>query len=353
MKILFIDTQWSGHHKKYYHCLIKHLPTTQVVGVFPSDAPDDETIKYRVSGHSSKIGLISYIKWLFSIRKIVNREKPDIIHFLYADYFYRFFGAFLGVFRKYRVVATFHHVKRSPLRNISIKHICHNVTCCVVHTASLYSTLRNSGIDNVQQVEYPVFFEQSYKGELSEDFSKVKVQGRKILLAIGATRRDKGLDILLQALRNVREDYHLIIAGAEAEIERSEIEKLISTYSEKVTLYLQFLTDAELVGLINLSDIIVLPYRKVFDGSSGPLAEGVYWGKCILGPSHGSLGKMILDNKLGYIFESENVASLSGVLNEVLQKKFTITEQYLAYQKKLKPDTFAEQYVELYVEQEE
>lgn len=52
------------------------------------------------------------------------------------------------------------------------------------------------------------------------------------------------------------------------------------------------MTDREFAEVIAASDIIALPYRKKFNGASGPLVEGVYLGKCIIGPNHGNLGKL-------------------------------------------------------------
>jgi glycosyltransferase involved in cell wall biosynthesis len=348
MKILFIDTQWSGHHEKYFNCLSDHLSSSEVIGVFPKEAPLDNRIKYHVDGHSSKIDFMSYIKWLIDIKKIARKEKPDVIHFLYADYFYRFFGIFLGVFNKYHTVATFHHVKRSRLRNASIRQICKCIDECVVHTESLRDDLKELSINNINQIEYPVFFKQDYQGELPTGIENIKKTGRKILLAIGATRRDKGLDILLQALKDVGEDFYLVITGAETDIKREDIERLIEPYSDKVTVYLQFLSDAELVGFINLCDIIVLPYRKIFDGASGPLAEGVYCGKTIIGPSHGSLGKIVSDYNLGYTFESEDTFSLGNAIRRSITEEFCKTEKYYLYQNKLHQDTFVKQYLHLY-----
>ena len=348
MKILYVETQSSGHHQKYYNCLLKHFKAEKLIGVFPSGTNFDETIKYHLDNESHGVAIIKYIKWLRAVYKIANKEKPDIIHFLYADYFYRYFGSFLKILRKYHTVATFHHVKRSRFRDISIKHICKNINDCVVHTESLKHDLMQLGIKNINQIEYPVFFEQDNKGVLPDSVDLPDKIDFKILSALGSTRYDKGLDILLESLKNLEEKFLLIIAGSEAYFTREQINNMIETYSDKVILYLQYLTDDELIAFIRLSDIIVLPYRKMFDGASGPLAEGVFWGKRIVGPSHGSLGNIINENDLGITFESENTDSLKKAIKEALKIPAGYSSKYLNYQDRLSQESFSAAYAEIY-----
>lgn len=70
------------------------------------------------------------------------------------------------------------------------------------------------------------------------------------------------------------------------------------------------MTDEEFEMAIQAVDAIVLPYRKTFNGASGPLGEGVAKGKMIIAANHGSLGDIVEKNHLGYTFESENIEAL-------------------------------------------
>ena len=96
------------------------------------------------------------------------------------------------------------------------------------------------------------------------------------------------------------------------------------------------------------ADIIVLPYRKIFDGASGPMCEGIYLGKTIVVPDHGSLGKLIRQSHTGYVFESENVDELAACLNYALHHPcFYDLEAYKA-QQELRPELFTERYMRIY-----
>ncbi len=52
-----------------------------------------------------------------------------------------------------------------------------------------------------------------------------------------------------------------------------KLEELARPYRNRVKLYLDFLTDEEFEMAIQAVDAIVLPYRKTFNGASGPLGE--------------------------------------------------------------------------------
>ena len=119
-------------------------------------------------------------------------------------------------------------------------------------------------------------------------------------------------------------------------------------YSENIRCLLKFLSDEEFQYALNATDIITIPYRKVFNGASGPLGEGVYLEKCIIGPCHGNLGDTIEKNHLGYTFLSEDVNSLAETLNKALKTEFKPDEKYKEYKNSLDVESFLKSYAELY-----
>ena len=75
--------------------------------------------------------------------------------------------------------------------------------------------------------------------------------------------------------------------------------------------------------MMSCVDIFVLPYRKEFDGASGPLTEAVVREKMIVSSDHGSLGKIVNSNHLGITFESENSKELEKALSRALVIDFS------------------------------
>ena len=348
LKILYVDTAYSGHHFKYFKSLVSNIDLGEKVAVYPNKAPLDNIIRYHLEGDFKRFSIIKYIIWIVTVYRIVKNEKPDIIHFLYGDFFYRYFGLLLWVFKKQKVIITFHHVKKSKIRDISLKHICKNVTKAVVHTRKLKLDLNGIGIYNVEHIEYPVFIDKKIKEKIPDDIILDKCKNAKILLSLGATRYDKGLDILLEALKNVEIDFRLIIAGTESDIKLDQIKELTDSYKDKVFIHMDYLSESEYIGLIQMSDIIVLPYRKVFDGASGPLTEAVYFSKIIIGPNHGSLGQIISDNCLGSTFESENIFDLAESIKKELTQPMLLSNKYFEYQHSLLESNFVSQYEKNY-----
>jgi len=348
MKILFIATPNSqGHHFSYFKGISEWVENYALVTErYCSDLSCEQF--YNNSLNFGTKSFKEYLKVIRFIRKCVKKYKPDIIHIQCGDNFYRFFGIGLGNLGCKNVIITFHHMTRSVLKDFSIKRIFRKIKVGVVHTESLKRTLVSMGINNVEHIEYPQF-NSLIKMEQKDAKCYFNLnQEVKCLAAIGGTRNDKGLDILLEALKTVNKPFQLLIAGSEGDIKVSTINKLTAGYKDNVVTYIKYLSEEELSLAFNATDIIVLPYRKCFDGASGPLGEGVSLGKVIIGPSHGSLGDIILKNHLGYVFESENIASLSCVIEKALTTEWSVDEIYEKYMIELDPKVFANKYKYLF-----
>ncbi len=169
-----------------------------------------------------------------------------------------------------------------------------------------------------------------------------------VLLTIGGTRYKKGLDILLEALRNVKKPFQLLIAGKEEDFDRNYIEENIKSYKDNVKLLMRVLSDEEFAICINAADFIVLPYRKSFNGASGPLGEGVWRKKTIIAPNHGSLGSIIHEYNLGVTFETEDVNDLTKIISEQLENKHEWNDTAENYRLTLSVDSFANEHQKLY-----
>lgn len=355
MKLLLIDAVMYGHHKTYFEALMDGLEAEhQVIGVVPDgyENPRYRLIHatlYRENMSAKDMHAIAYLEWMYRIGKIIKEEKPDIVHFLYGDIMYRYFGAGLRFCGKAKTVVTFHQVRRSRVRDISIKRICRQITQGVLHTDKLVNDLNELGIKNIQKIEYPCFGQKCdcSQAEAQKELG-LDTKQCPVLLALGGTRYDKGLDILLDALDVVQTPFYLLVAGYPETYDEAYIAEHIKPYKERVTCILKYLSDEEFALCIAAADLIVLPYRKSFDGASGPLGEGVAKDKIIVGADHGSLGQTIRENHLGYVFKSENKDELADAIEYALSKPFVRDSEYRAYQKKISPHTFIENYQTLY-----
>lgn len=337
---MYVDISTGGHHLIYLNNLLSGA-SSESFAVLPKQ--EDVVAGRNCYTAKQNIRTLSeYWGWIQQLKQIVKKEQPDIIHFLDGDSIMRYFGLGFRQFRAYKTVITFHHLFSGKLREISMRRMLRYVNAGVFHTDTIEQTVRSFGCKNVRCIPYPCFL-RAERCEGSSERHQVPV-----MLALGGTRYDKGLDILLEALKSVKAPFQLIIAGKEESFRKSDIEQQIQTYRSSVELQLRFLSEEEVLKYLQNSDIIVLPYRKEFDGASGPMCEGIYLGKTIVGPNHGSLGKLILQYHVGYVFESENPIALAKCLNQALTEQFVYDDTAKAEQKELEPELFQKRYTELY-----
>ncbi len=353
-KILYIETALTGHHKIYFMTLAQAMQERyELHCVLPSELRETDFPVKIVSLSAEKKNFLaqwfSYLRWMRQIGKTIRDVKPDIVHFLYGDALYRYFGFGLGSLKKVKTVVTLHQIRRSRLRDFSVRHICRASDAVVVHTDFLRRSFPSL---NLRVIDYPDFSVQTYVQREAKERLGIP-QDAPLLLALGGTRRDKGLDLLLRALSTVKMPFFLLIAGEELDFKREQIEALTAGYRKNTFLFLHHFSQEEHLLYLAASDIVVLPYRKSFDGASGPLSEGVSNQKIIVGPEHGSLGELISEYHLGYSFETENVSSLAEAVGRALSEPFVFDSHYQSYREKVSVARFCRSYAELYQKLEE
>lgn len=350
MKVLFVDNSCEGHHKQYICALVSSTNFESVL-IIPERISELDKKQYVNKINIEKKNPVGYWKFIRFIKKVANTERVDVIHFLSIDPMVKYFGVFLNTLKsKYKIVVTFHHFRYSRLHSIARQMIFSRCYCGVVHTRSLKAVAESENIKNCVHIEYPNFKPATkVNKKTARNYFGINNDDVPVLGAVGGTRLNKGLDILLLALKEVKVPFYLLIAGKEETFGRDFIEENSRTYADKLRLNLKYLTDEEMEIALVASDVIVLPYRKSFDGASGPLGEGVALKKMVVGAAHGSLGDLIRTNHLGFTFQSENVNDLAKVLNEALTSDWKVDNKYIAYQKMLSPQKFCQSYSELYL----
>ena len=141
----------------------------------------------------------------------------------------------------------------------------------------------------------------------------------------------------------------MIIAGKPSYFSGKQIEELTAAYTDKVSCFLYFISDELMNKLFSVADIVVLPYRKIFSGASGPLTAGVSLEKIIIGPDYNSLGALIKDNHLGYVFTPECIDSLKIAIESAVENDFDCDSFYKEYKNRISPKCFIKSYEHLYL----
>lgn len=347
MKILYFEREISGHRLPHLSSII-HGNGAESIVVCPEKIPSIKCKQYLLkSVEGKKRSLRAFINMLNEIKSICEIENPDIVHFTDGNIFYRYFGAGLQKFKKYKTVLTNHNAEEDFFHRLSARIIASKVNVVTVTSEYSKTVFERCGAKNVINIEYPQLNDLWFDKKVSMDYFGIKTSA-PIISCVGGTRYDKGLDIILEALKKVSCPFHLLIAGKAEFFTESYIDQKIESYKSSVTKVLRFLTDQELAMAISCSDFVAVPYRRGFNGASGPLGEGVWRDKCIIGPVSKNLGSIIEKYHLGFTFEQESVDSLTTVLDSALTNHFTIDEEYKKYKSIINHDSFEKSYRELY-----
>ncbi|MBQ7632280.1 MAG: glycosyltransferase [Paludibacteraceae bacterium] len=158
---------------------------------------------------------------------------------------------------------------------------------------------------------------------------------KQYMLFFGLVRAYKGLDLLLDAFDQIKEqlpDLQLIIAGEFYEDEdkyRKQIEA--NGLTERVVLRNEFIPDADLRKYFGVADLIVQPYKSATQ--SGVTQVAFHFEKPMLVTNVGGLGEIVHDHQMGYACEPKAEA-----IAEAIRDYFTNNRQeaYTAYLQKEK-----------------
>ncbi|MPQ44411.1 glycosyltransferase [Clostridium tarantellae] len=154
------------------------------------------------------------------------------------------------------------------------------------------------------------------KAELKEKHKLPK--NKKIVLAVGRFIYLKGFDILIESLRNIKEEYYLLIIGGGEEKDRYY--KLIKKYNLKNIELKEFIDPTVLKEYYMLADLFVHPTRKDIWGLV--INEAMSYGlpvittdKCVAGL------ELIEDCSNGFIVPANNIKKLSDRIGQILNNE--------------------------------
>ncbi|GAA0486495.1 hypothetical protein GCM10008986_09870 [Salinibacillus aidingensis] len=337
--IWIADNVYSGHHKLYMDTL--------------NELDNVNNISHELRFSSNRKNIKRYIKERRDfLKKSLNKiNNGDVLHLLYLDNLYTI-GPFSFGNKKVKIVGTLHHYPQTRKKMFLLKLFSKNLEYIIVHSKFIKQKLLENKIKNVIVIDYPVFndFEVESKQVIRKEYN---IDLNKLVVSIlGGTRKEKGLDLLLEAFKylddSLKKTIKLNIVGKEEFFSKEYIQKKIRQYNIDCRLELDFIANKDFVRNIVVSDLLVLPYKSDFTGNSGPMTEAVYRDIPIIGPDEGNLGFLINSFNLGYTFKSEDPADLSFRIKKFSQENWQQSIETKRYKKNLEPSLFLEKHKQLY-----
>lgn len=216
-----------------------------------------------------------------------------------------------------------------------------------------FVTLSDSVVKDIEKIELSIARSQSsmrpklssphpiydhYGERMSKEEACEALQlpaDKDYMLFFGLVRAYKGLDLLLDAFGQIKEQLpslQLIIAGEFYEDEekyRAQIASLGLT--DRVILRNEFIPDADLRKYFGAADLIVQPYKTATQ--SGVTQVAFHFEKPMLVTNVGGLGEIVRDRQMGYACAPE-----ASSIAEDIRDYFTNNrkEPYIAYLQKEK-----------------
>lgn len=357
-KLLFVDTKGTGHHKNYAELVIeaaKEKYDKEIYFLSQYEMEDVKNIHLEFSNHNNIFfRAILRFFWVLNIFKITKKKEVSHIHFLYLDsnvivspLIYLILKIYLS--KKVEFTGTLHHLPCGKFKVFFFKLLAKNLNKIVVHGEYIKKKLNNKGINNIINIEYPAVHNYFPGKSLARKSLKID-PNKNVLLSLGGTRKDKGLDILLEALNSVKsQKFLLMIAGKEEYFSKQFIFKKTNNYKEKMMTDLNFICDEKFSLYLEAADIIILPYRKSFLGQSGPLTEGVNHNCFIIASDHAQIGDTVKKNELGLVFDINDSQALANTINKVLKDDSIINKKikssrYKLYKRRITKKNFKNKY---------
>lgn len=292
---------------------------------FNMDVPDVNTRKiYRYSQKKGLCKILSYLKSQIALLRDIKKRKPDIVHFQWLkvpqfDYW------FIAWIKKYaRVIYTSHdaltHCDERKYKGSFIR-ILKLVDRVIVHTsASKQDLAAYIDGDKIKIISHGLLnLEKYFKTGLDSRQLKeeLNIGNEVVFSALGTMDYYKGTDILLEAWQSSEalsksNKVKLIIAGKnKMGLKREAIR------AENVIFIDRFIPDEEFIALLRLSDLILLPYRRV--SQSGLLLSAIAAEKKVLVSAAGELPLPFRHGNIGWILPQNDPVGLRALLEQIIE----------------------------------
>ena len=287
-----------------------------------SDEPPPEDIPIH-----SKINSVNPLNWL-NVGRQLKKEKPDIV---VVRYWLPFMGPALGTIlrqvkknRHTKVICIADNVIPHEKRPGDVAFTKYFVKACdgfITMSDKVMNDLKQFTKKPAQLVQHPLYdnFGNIVPKEQARGHLGISTDDR-IVLFFGFIRKYKGLDLLLEAIPDLKSqipNLKLLIAGEFYEDEKPYqdlIDKL--GIREDLILKTQFISDSEVKYYLCAADVLVQPYKNATQSGVTPLAY--YFEKPMVVTNVGGLPDLVPHEKCGLVAAPEP-AAIAGAIKKIFE----------------------------------
>ena len=272
------------------------------------------------------INSVNPFNWI-KIGNRLKKLKPDLV---VVRYWMPFMAPCLGTIL--RIIKKNNHTKIICIADNIIPHeqkiidkpftkyFIKPVDAFVTMSEKVLKDLRTFTQKKATQVLHPLYdnFGDAISKQEAQSFLKID-RSKKTILFFGFIRHYKGLDILLQAIKILKEsnynfyqDLQVIIAGEYYEDEK-KYTNLISEYKieNAIVQKTNFITDSEVKYYFCAADVVIQPYRNATQSGVTPLAY--HFNKPMIVTNVGALANYVPHSIVGLVCEP-TAASIANTI---------------------------------------
>jgi glycosyltransferase involved in cell wall biosynthesis len=285
-----------------------------------------------------------YVLEWFRLLRFLRREKPDVV--IFGEIRFAFEAWFLRVLRAsgFALVDIVHDVQVYDVRRASDDIVVRSqghlaryrslyglFSALFVHSRSnleLFVELYQVPVKNVHQIEHATSelmlrVPQQYTADELE--KKIGISpGRVVVTFFGTITKYKGVEDLICAFPMVLKAHEaqLLIAGFPAkDVDPAKLKSLACALgiADSVTWFLDYVPNEWVATMMEISDVIVLPYRAITQ--SGILQIAFACGRPVVVTRTGGLPEIVEDGETGRIAEPMDPASLAKSIIEIIEDR--------------------------------
>lgn len=269
----------------------------------------------------------------FSYCKTARKIKKSQPELLLTRYWMTFFAPSLGTISKKMAGKAIRisildnvipHEKRffdKPCNRFFLKH---NDGFVVMSDSVLADLLSIRPDAKYLRINHPVFdhFGAAVPRELACERLQLDAKKKNILF-FGIIRDYKGLDVLIEAMNGLSDEYHLIIAGevyGSFQSYQDQIDAL--GLSNRISLFNHYISDDMVPNFFCAADICVLPYKSATQ--SGVTAIAFHFEVPVIATDVGGLKETIVHEETGLIVEKPNSDLLRNAINRYFDETLSM-----------------------------
>ncbi len=287
-------------------------------------APKDLDIHTRINS-------VNPFNWL-SVGREIKKLNPDIV---IVRYWIPLMGPCLGTIL--RIIKKNKHTRIICIADNIVPHekrfgdkpftryFIKPVDAFITMSEKVLADLRTFTSKKALLVPHPLY--DNFGEKISKNIARKELgigNEELVVLFFGFIRKYKGLDILLDAMKEIQkskiknQNIKLLIAGEfyeDPKLYTEQIEKL--GIKDDLILHTDFIPDSEVKNYLCAADVVIQPYRNATQSGVTPLAY--HFEVPMIVTNVGGLPAMVPDNKVGLVAEP-TPASLAEKILEYFEK---------------------------------